>query len=101
MSLANNHALDYGAKALLDTLERLDKVGVAYAGAGADRGAAEAPALLITPAGIVKVLAFTEIIPGGFAATSEYPGVNATTHSTVSAYRPPSRLQRRRRISSR
>ncbi len=79
VSLANNHALDYGAKALLDTLERLDKVGVAYAGAGADRGAAEAPALLITPAGIVKVLAFTEIIPGGFAATSEYPGVNATT----------------------
>ncbi len=79
VSLANNHTLDYGSKALLDTLERLDDAGVAYAGAGADRRAAEAPALLITPAGIVKVLAFTEIIPGGFAATAEHPGVNATT----------------------
>ena len=36
-------------------------------------------AMLITPAGIVAVLAFTDIIPGGFTAGKETPGVNATT----------------------
>lgn len=76
VSLANNHTLDYGSVALHDTVARLDSAGVAHAGAGADASAARAPALLITPAGIVAVLAFTEIIPGGFEATAEHPGVN-------------------------
>ena len=79
ISLANNHSMDYGAKALLDTFPRLRKAGVQWAGAGADAAAASAPALLITPAGIVALLAYTDIIPGGFTATSESPGVNATT----------------------
>lgn len=34
VSLANNHANDYGAKALLDMLVRLREAGVHYAGAG-------------------------------------------------------------------
>lgn len=79
ISLANNHSVDYGTKALLDTFSRLSKVGVQWAGAGADAAAAAEPAILITPAGIVAVLAYTEIIPGGFTATKETPGVNATT----------------------
>jgi poly-gamma-glutamate capsule biosynthesis protein CapA/YwtB (metallophosphatase superfamily) len=79
VSLANNHTLDYGPAALLDTIARLDDAGVAHAGAGADAAAAQAPALLISPAGVVAVLAFTEIIPGGFSATGKQPGVNATT----------------------
>ncbi len=79
VSLANNHAMDYGSKALLDTFPRLSAVGVHWAGAGADAAAASAPALLITPAGMVAVLAFTDIIPGGFAAGSSSPGVNTTT----------------------
>ncbi|MBC7293055.1 MAG: CapA family protein, partial [Thermoleophilia bacterium] len=40
VSLANNHTLDYGSAALLDTLRRLDAVGVAHAGAGTNRQAA-------------------------------------------------------------
>lgn len=79
VSLANNHSNDYGGKALLDTFKRLDKVGVWYTGAGADAETASAPALLISPAGMVAVLAFTDIIPGGFAAGSNTPGVNITT----------------------
>lgn len=79
MSLANNHALDYGPAALLDTIARLDRAGISHAGAGADATQASAPALLITPAGTVSVLAFTDIIPGGFAATAKTPGVNVTT----------------------
>src|SRR5919197_2130978 len=36
VTLANNHALDYGRTALLDTLEHLRAAGIAYVGAGTD-----------------------------------------------------------------
>jgi len=76
VSLANNHALDWGAQALLDTIARLDAAGIAHAGAGEDLAAARSPALLDTPAGSVAVLAFTDIIPAGFPAGVERAGVN-------------------------
>ena len=43
VSLANNHAWDYGESALLETFTRLEKVGVAWVGAGRSRQAAYAP----------------------------------------------------------
>src|SRR6266511_2401924 len=46
VTLANNHALDYGAEALLDTLAYLHAAGIASVGAGADREQARAPATL-------------------------------------------------------
>ncbi len=79
VSLANNHARDYGAAALLDTFVRLEAVGVKWAGAGADASEARSPALLETPAGTVAVLAFTGIIPSGFPAGSDRPGVATTS----------------------
>lgn len=36
VSLANNHTLDFGTDALLDTFTALDAAGIAYVGAGAD-----------------------------------------------------------------
>jgi poly-gamma-glutamate capsule biosynthesis protein CapA/YwtB (metallophosphatase superfamily) len=76
VSLANNHALDYGPVALADTISYLDASGIAHSGAGANLAAARAPALLTTPAGNVAVLAFTDIIPAGFAATATGAGVS-------------------------
>src|SRR5207253_3667230 len=38
VTLANNHALDYGPDALLDTAELLEAAGIAVVGAGADAG---------------------------------------------------------------
>jgi poly-gamma-glutamate capsule biosynthesis protein CapA/YwtB (metallophosphatase superfamily) len=78
VSLANNHARDYGSSALLDCIARLDAAGVAHAGAGADATAAAAPAMLDTPAGTVAVLAASEITPG-FAATASQAGTNVTS----------------------
>lgn len=46
VTLANNHALDFGAEALLDTLEHLRAAGIAWVGAGRDRDEARAPAVL-------------------------------------------------------
>jgi poly-gamma-glutamate synthesis protein (capsule biosynthesis protein) len=41
--LANNHALDFGAQALLDTLASLSGAGIAHVGAGPDVASARAP----------------------------------------------------------
>ena len=76
VSLANNHALDWGPKALLDTVARLDAAGIAHAGAGADLDAARAPALLRTTSGTVAILAYTLILPEGFAAGTDRAGVS-------------------------
>ncbi len=46
VTLANNHALDFGREALLDTLDRLRAAGIATVGAGRAEGEARAPALL-------------------------------------------------------
>lgn len=79
-SLANNHVLDWGYAGLLETLETLDQAGVHHAGAGRDRGEAEAPACLPV-AGVGRVLVFaigTEfsgILPE-WTATEERPGVH-------------------------
>src|SRR4051794_27042072 len=45
VTLANNHALDFGPDALLDTLAHVRAAGIAVTGAGADVAAARAPAV--------------------------------------------------------
>jgi poly-gamma-glutamate capsule biosynthesis protein CapA/YwtB (metallophosphatase superfamily) len=74
VSLANNHALDYGADALLDTFEHLDAAGVAWAGAGVDVAQARAPRRLIVGERRVAIVAATDH-PADFAAGAERPGV--------------------------
>jgi poly-gamma-glutamate capsule biosynthesis protein CapA/YwtB (metallophosphatase superfamily) len=76
VSLANNHALDWGSEALLDTIERLERVGIASAGAGADLAGARRPAVLDTSGGRVAVLAFSNVLPEGFPAGEGRAGVN-------------------------
>jgi poly-gamma-glutamate capsule biosynthesis protein CapA/YwtB (metallophosphatase superfamily) len=46
VTLANNHALDFGVDALLDTLGYLHTAGIRAVGAGADVQSARAPAVL-------------------------------------------------------
>jgi poly-gamma-glutamate capsule biosynthesis protein CapA/YwtB (metallophosphatase superfamily) len=74
VTLANNHALDFGKRALLDTLDYLAGAGIAVAGAGVEIGAARAPA--IVPAGGIEVavIAVTDH-PVDFAAGESDPGV--------------------------
>lgn len=74
VSLANNHALDYGEVALLDTFEHLSSAGVAWAGAGPDRERARAAT--VVPAGdlAVSIVAFTDH-PADYAARPDRPGV--------------------------
>ncbi|MFP4639441.1 MAG: CapA family protein [Guyparkeria sp.] len=49
--LANNHVLDWGRDGLLETLDTLDRAGIATAGAGHDADEAMSPAVLRRPDG--------------------------------------------------
>jgi poly-gamma-glutamate capsule biosynthesis protein CapA/YwtB (metallophosphatase superfamily) len=74
VTLANNHALDYGFKALLDTLEHLSAVGIATAGAGADVRSARAPAVLRARGMRLALIAASDH-PRDFAAGLDRPGI--------------------------
>ncbi|MCO6007402.1 CapA family protein [Actinoallomurus purpureus] len=74
VTLANNHALDYGPEALTDTLDHLARAGVRVVGAGTDVWRAREPALFDTADGQVAVLGVTDH-PNDFAAGEDRPGV--------------------------
>jgi poly-gamma-glutamate capsule biosynthesis protein CapA/YwtB (metallophosphatase superfamily) len=74
VTLANNHALDYGVDALADTLEYLATAGIATVGAGADLQQARRPAILAAGGLRVAVVGVTDH-PADFAAGADRPGV--------------------------
>jgi poly-gamma-glutamate capsule biosynthesis protein CapA/YwtB (metallophosphatase superfamily) len=74
VTLANNHALDYGVDALTDTLEYLAAAGIAAVGAGADLERAQRPVTLAAGGLRVAVVGATDH-PPDFAAGPDRPGV--------------------------
>jgi poly-gamma-glutamate capsule biosynthesis protein CapA/YwtB (metallophosphatase superfamily) len=74
VTLANNHALDYGVDALADTLAHLAAADIAAVGAGLDLAQARRPAVLAAGGLRVVVLGATDH-PPDFAASPDRPGV--------------------------
>jgi len=74
VTLANNHALDFGPQALVDTLLHLQAAGIASVGAGVDREAARAPVVLEANGFRLAVVAVADH-PQEYAAGMERPGV--------------------------
>jgi Bacterial capsule synthesis protein PGA_cap len=74
VTLANNHALDFGEDALLDTLSHLTAAGIKIAGAGPDVAAARAPAVLEESGVSLAVVGVTDH-PAAFAASVDRAGV--------------------------
>ena len=63
VSIANNHVLDFGHDAFLDTLDNLKKYELLYAGGGRNREEAD-KGIIIEKNGIkVGFLAFTKVVP--------------------------------------
>jgi poly-gamma-glutamate capsule biosynthesis protein CapA/YwtB (metallophosphatase superfamily) len=90
VSLANNHALDFGEQALLDTFDHLDRVGIAWVGAGPDVDRAREPAVLTAKDLRLGVLAVCDH-PEDFAARIDRPGVAyADLRPEVPAWLPAS-----------
>ncbi|TDC07322.1 CapA family protein [Streptomyces sp. 8K308] len=74
VTLANNHALDYGPEALLDTLDHLAAAGILAVGAGPDEAAAREPAVLTVGGLRIGLLGVTDH-PAEYAAGPGRPGV--------------------------
>jgi poly-gamma-glutamate capsule biosynthesis protein CapA/YwtB (metallophosphatase superfamily) len=70
VTLANNHALDYGPDALRDTFAHLREAGIAWAGAGESLDEARAPVVVRG----LPIVAFADHEPG-FSAGPERPGI--------------------------
>jgi poly-gamma-glutamate synthesis protein (capsule biosynthesis protein) len=70
VTLANNHALDYGIDALLDTFEHLRAAGIAWVGAGEEVEEARTPAVVKG----LPIVAFCDHEPD-FGAGPDRPGI--------------------------
>ncbi len=76
VSVANNHVLDFGQQAFLDTLSYLDQYGIARVGGGANAAEARRPAILEAGGFKVGYLAATAIYPvGEWVAGDTRPGI--------------------------
>lgn len=81
VSFANNHALDYGEEAFLDTLQHLSEYGIAYAGAGRNQEEALRPWIAEVDGLRVAFLAFgqRDFLPGwaqtAWVAGEDKPGL--------------------------
>ena len=62
-SLANNHALDFGPDALIDTFTTLDDAGISYVGAGETKERAEEAIFVEAGGRKVGVLSASRVIP--------------------------------------
>lgn len=81
VSLANNHAVDFGPDLLIETIRQLNRAGIGVFGAGANEAEAARPLSVALPTGKVNILAGFEYrrnydLNFGFYATSTRAGVN-------------------------
>jgi poly-gamma-glutamate synthesis protein (capsule biosynthesis protein) len=82
VSVANNHSLDFGPGAFLDTLGLLDAAGVGHFGGGTDSSSARAPLILERNGLRIAFLSYVTAFWGPYAfttrsweATSDKPGI--------------------------
>lgn len=75
VSLANNHMLDYGRLALLDTLEACDRAGVLRTGVGANLAEALEPIWFEVGGQRVAFISVSCTLPPGSEATADTAGM--------------------------
>lgn len=79
VNLANNHVLDYGKDALLDTLSYLDKAGIRRVGAGKDATEAFSAEIVESKGVKIAFLGFSRVVPDAtWYAGKDKPGVAGT-----------------------
>jgi poly-gamma-glutamate capsule biosynthesis protein CapA/YwtB (metallophosphatase superfamily) len=75
VSLASNHAMDWGADAMLDTAALLRDKGIEVVGVGHNLEAARRPAIVERNGVRVAILAYCSILQTGYAAERDKPGI--------------------------
>ncbi len=79
VGLANNHVLDYGTPALLETFPTLDGAGIRYAGAGENLARASELQVFELNGKRIGILAASRVWPSGsWAAGPDHPGCFGT-----------------------
>ncbi len=74
MSFAGNHCLDLGETGFNDTLQHMEGLGVRLCGAGPDLTSARKPSIVKCGDLTIAFLAYSSILPEGYAASSTRPG---------------------------
>ncbi|MCD8196061.1 MAG: CapA family protein [Lachnospiraceae bacterium] len=83
VTLANNHALDYGQDAFCDTLDTLNQAGITYIGGGYDLTEASAPAVYTVNGQSFAIFGATRVSPSyDWYATDSQPGLFQTYDPT-------------------
>jgi poly-gamma-glutamate capsule biosynthesis protein CapA/YwtB (metallophosphatase superfamily) len=83
VSMASNHAMDWGNDALLDCIRRLRQDNIAVIGAGADIVEARQAAFIDCKGTRIALLSYCSVAPKGYYASKGKPGVapmRAITH---------------------
>src|SRR5437763_2153196 len=75
VSVAGNHAMDWGPEPLLDTIELLRAKGVQVIGGGRNLAEARQPAIMECKGQRVAMLAYCSVLHEGAAASADSPGV--------------------------
>jgi poly-gamma-glutamate synthesis protein (capsule biosynthesis protein) len=84
VTIANNHVLDFGKDAFLDTLETLENADIPYAGGGRNITEASKPVILEINGQTFAILAATRVSPSGdWYAGKNHPGILQTYDSGV------------------
>lgn len=74
VTLANNHMMDFGASALTETRQYLDRSGISCTGGGDSLAIARRPAVISVRGMKVAFLAYSFTFPDAFYATAHRPG---------------------------
>lgn len=77
MSLATNHAMDYGADGMRDTVRALDTAGVGHAGFGETRAEASRARVVSVGSESLAFFSFCCALPLGYNATADRAGIGA------------------------
>uniref|UniRef100_A0A7J3ZJ98 CapA family protein n=1 Tax=Fervidicoccus fontis TaxID=683846 RepID=A0A7J3ZJ98_9CREN len=93
VSLANNHAMDYGVEGLESTLEHLSRLGIRWFGAGRSLDEALAPLEVDGSEGKVCLLGVTTVFVPQARATESRPGVAGIRLETTVTLNPKEILE--------
>ena len=75
VSVAGNHAMDWGGEALLDTITLMNRMGIATVGGGHDIDEARRPVIFDKNGVRVGFLGYSSVLRDGYAATRQASGV--------------------------
>ena len=85
LTLANNHTVDFGREALLDTIGHVRAAGIATVGAGRDPEAARRPAVLERGGLRIAFLGYSQVPPDSFFAAEGRPGTAPAGEAQIAA----------------